>query len=53
MYSRGAMARFQGYLELRRFKKDELNELVEFLCSEKSSYMTGSIISMDGGYTSW
>ena len=26
MYSRGAMARFQGYLELRRFKKDELKE---------------------------
>lgn len=37
----------------RMMEKNELNGLLDFLCSEKSSYMTGSIISMDGGYTSW
>ena len=37
----------------RMMKKNELNGLLDFLCSEKSSYMTGSIIFMDGGYTAW
>lgn len=37
----------------RMMKKHELNGLLEFLCSEKSSYMTGSIIFIDGGYTTW
>ena len=37
----------------RMMEKNELNGLLDFLCSEKSSYMTGSIISMDGGYASW
>ena len=37
----------------RMMEKNELNGLLDFLCSEKSSYMTGSIISMDGGYTTW
>ncbi len=37
----------------RMMKKNELNGLLDFLCSEKSSYMTGSIIFMDGGYVAW
>lgn len=37
----------------RMMKKNELNGIIDFLCSEKSSYMTGSIIFMDGGYTAW
>lgn len=37
----------------RMMKKNELNGLLDFLCNEKSSYMTGSIIFMDGGYTTW
>jgi len=37
----------------RMMRKDELNGIIEFLCSEKSSYMTGSIISIDGGWTAW
>ena len=37
----------------RMMKKDELNELVEFLCGEKSSYVTGSEFVVDGGWTAW
>ena len=37
----------------RMMEKSELNELVEFLCSSGSSYMTGSTIVVDGGWTSW
>ena len=37
----------------RMMKRDEINGLVEYLCSDKSSYMTGSIITIDGGWTVW
>lgn len=37
----------------RMMKKDELNQLVEFLCGCGSSYITGSTIVVDGGWTSW
>lgn len=37
----------------RMMEKNELNELVEFLCSKKSSYITGSEIVVDGGWTTW
>lgn len=37
----------------RMMRKDELNGLIEYLCSDKSSYMTGSIITLDGGWTAW
>ena len=37
----------------RMMKKTELNELIDYLCSEKSSYVTGSSFTMDGGYTIW
>ncbi len=33
-------------------RPDELRELVVYLASEASSYMTGSTVVMDGGYTS-
>ena len=32
---------------------DEFNESVLFLISDASSYMTGSVISIDGGRTAW
>jgi len=37
----------------RMMEKDELNELVEYLCGKNSSYVTGSTIICDGGYTIW
>jgi NAD(P)-dependent dehydrogenase (short-subunit alcohol dehydrogenase family) len=37
----------------RMMKKEELNGIIEFLCSNKSSYMTGSTIVLDGGWTTW
>ena len=37
----------------RMMKKNELNYLMEFLCSKNSGYSTGSTFVVDGGYTSW
>jgi len=37
----------------RMMKKDELNDIIEYLCSEKSSYVTGANFVIDGGWTSW
>ena len=37
----------------RLAKVDEICDVIEFLISEKSKYMNGSIISVDGGRTSW
>lgn len=47
----------QNYSKLtpmnRMMNKNELNELIEYLCSKNSSYITGSTIVCDGGYTIW
>ncbi len=32
-------------------KPEEIAEVVEFLCSDKTSFMTGALISVDGGVT--
>ena len=37
----------------RMMKKNELNELIEYLVSKKSSYVTGSTFVIDGGWTAW
>jgi NAD(P)-dependent dehydrogenase (short-subunit alcohol dehydrogenase family) len=37
----------------RMMKRTELNGLIYYLCSENSSYVTGSVLVCDGGYTSW
>ena len=36
----------------RMMKKNELNDLIEYLCSDKSSYVTGANFIVDGGWTS-
>ena len=37
----------------RMAKINEYNETIKFLCSDSSSYMNGSIISIDGGRVVW
>jgi len=37
----------------RMMKQSELNDIIDYLCSDKSSYTTGSIMVLDGGYTLW
>jgi len=37
----------------RMLKKNELNEITEYLCTSKSSYVTGSTFVVDGGWTIW
>ena len=37
----------------RMMSKNELNKIVELLCTSDSSYMTGSTIVVDGGWTAW
>ena len=35
----------------RMMKKTELNGLINYLCSENSTYVTGATLVCDGGYT--
>ena len=37
----------------RMMKKNELNGIIEFLCSSQSSYVTGATFVVDGGWTTW
>jgi NAD(P)-dependent dehydrogenase (short-subunit alcohol dehydrogenase family) len=37
----------------RMMRRHELNGLIDYLISEQSSYMTGAVISVDGGWTAW
>ena len=37
----------------RMMKTHELNGIVEYLCSSKSSYVTGATFVIDGGWTAW
>lgn len=37
----------------RMMKTGELNGIIEYLCSDKSSYTTGAVFSVDGGWTAW
>ena len=45
------LAKIKKTIPLQRFaKKNEISNLVKFLCSEDNSYVTGQIITIDGGY---
>ena len=37
----------------RMAKADEISKVIEFLASENSSYITGEIINVDGGFSAW
>ena len=45
------LEKIKKIIPLGRFAKpNEIGELAKFMCSEKNSYITGQIISIDGGY---
>jgi NAD(P)-dependent dehydrogenase (short-subunit alcohol dehydrogenase family) len=42
------------YIPLNRMaRKDEYSEAIKFLLTDASSFMTGSVLTIDGGQTSW
>ena len=46
--------KYSQHVPLKRMmRKDEIHGLIEYLCSDKSQYMTGSVIHSDGGWTAW
>lgn len=48
------LKKYSAHTPLKRMmKKNELNEIVEYLSTKKSSYVTGSTFVVDGGWTSW
>ena len=37
----------------RMMESGELNKIVEYLCSEDSSFVTGAVFNIDGGFVCW
>ena len=45
------LSNIRDIIPMNRFgKKIEIAELVKFLCSEKNSYITGQVLTIDGGF---
>lgn len=50
----GFVAKLANLIPMGRMaKRDEYRGAIQFLCSDASSYMTGAVISIDGGRTTW
>jgi NAD(P)-dependent dehydrogenase (short-subunit alcohol dehydrogenase family) len=48
------IAKYSSLTPLKRMmKKDELNGIMDYLCSSYSSYVTGATFVVDGGWTIW
>jgi len=46
--------RYSKYTPMGRMMNvNELTGILDFLCSEKSTYITGENIKVDGGWTAW
>ena len=45
------LSNIRDIIPMKRFgKKVEIAELVKFLCSENNSYITGQVLTIDGGF---
>ncbi|MDC0202162.1 SDR family oxidoreductase [Candidatus Nitrosopelagicus sp.] len=45
------LSKIRDTIPMKRFgEKTEISKFVEFLCSEKNSYITGQILTIDGGF---
>ena len=50
----GNREEMQDWYPLGRIgKAEEIGQVIAFLLSEKSSFMTGTVIPVDGGLTDW
>jgi NAD(P)-dependent dehydrogenase (short-subunit alcohol dehydrogenase family) len=47
-------AKFLGHVPMNRFgQPEEVAHVVEFLASDRSSYVTGAVIPVDGGWAAF